>query len=202
MFGLGPLWRMGRAGLLEFQARVGDAIDAITEFCKEGGRLSKRLCLFKVGGAGFWRILLCTLIGGCGRIWSRLLPFWSMIQKLQLMALVSLLNLKLLMSNSEELEMPFFCRGDRGNADLEAFRTVAEELTPLIGEVRLPPLSGDMLYEVVPEKKPTAGSLDGWGWREIKVLPVALFDRLTSIFTLVQEEGVWPDGLLDVCYDP
>ena len=25
--------------------------------------------------------------------------------------------------------MPFFCRGDRGNVDLDAFRAVAEELT-------------------------------------------------------------------------
>ena len=46
-------------------------------------------------------------------------------------------------------------------------------------------------------KKPTAGSLDGWGWREFKALPMAWFDRLASIFTLVEEEGVWPDGLLD-----
>ena len=28
-------------------------------------------------------------------------------------------------------------------------------------------------------------------------MPVAWFDRLASIFTLVQEEGGWPDGLLD-----
>ena len=46
-------------------------------------------------------------------------------------------------------------------------------------------------------KKTTAGSLDGWGWREFKALPVAWFDRLASIFTLVEEEGGWPDGLLD-----
>ena len=62
--------------------------------------------------------------------------------------------------------MPFFCRRDKGNADLDAFRAVAEELTPLLNEVELPPLSGNMLYDVVQAKKPTAGSLDGWGWRE------------------------------------
>ena len=93
--------------------------------------------------------------------------------------------------------MPFFCRGDRGNADLDAFRAVAEELTPLLDEVQLPPLTGDMLFDVVQAKQPTAGSLDGWGWREFKALPVAWFDRLASIFTLVEEEGAWPDGLLD-----
>ena len=93
--------------------------------------------------------------------------------------------------------MPFFCRGDRGHADLDAFRAVAEGLTPLLDEVQFPPLIGDMLFEVVSSKKPTAGSLDGWGWREFKALLVAWFDKLASIFTLVEEEGVWPDGLLD-----
>ena len=38
--------------------------------------------------------------------------------------------------------------------------------------------------------------LDGWGWREFEALPVAWFDQLASIFTLVEEEEVWPDGLL------
>ena len=56
-----------------------------------------------------------------------------------------------------------------------------------------PPLSGDMLFEVVQSRKPTAGSLDGWGWREFKALPVAWFDRLASILTLVEEELVWLD---------
>ena len=93
--------------------------------------------------------------------------------------------------------MPFFCRRERGHADLDSFRAVAEELTPLLEEVRLPRLSGAMLHEVVQKKSPTAGSLDGWGWRELKALPVAWFDRLASLFTLVEEEGVWPDGLLD-----
>ena len=127
--------------------------------------------------------------------------------------------------------MPFLCRGARESADLDTFRAVAgdltplldevsflplsgdmlydavhldafrvvpEKLTPLLGEVQLPPpLSGDMLYEVVQKKKPTAGSLDGWGWREFKALPVAWFDRLASILTLEEEDGVWPDGMLD-----
>ena len=74
---------------------------------------------------------------------------------------------------------------------------VAEGLTPLLDEVKLPPLSEDTVHEIVRRKKPTAGSLDGWGWGEFKALPVAWFDRLPSVFTLVEEEGVWPDGLLD-----
>ena len=31
----------------------------------------------------------------------------------------------------------------------------------------------------------------------VQTLPVAWFDWLAAIFTLVEEEGVWPDGLLD-----
>ena len=50
----------------------------------------------------------------------------------------------------------------------DAFRAVAEGLTPLCDEVNLPPLTGDMLYDAVKRKMPTAGSLDGWGWREFK----------------------------------
>ena len=59
--------------------------------------------------------------------------------------------------------MPFFCSGARGGADLDSFRAVADE-------VQLLPLSGDMLHEAVQKKKPAAGSLDGWGWREFKAL--------------------------------
>ena len=84
-----------------------------------------------------------------------------------------------------------------GHADLDAFRASAEGLTPLLDEVRLPPLTGDMLYEVARAQKPTAGSLDGWSWREFKALPVAGFDKLASIFALVEQEGMWPEGLLD-----
>ena len=61
----------------------------------------------------------------------------------------------------------------------------------------MPALTGDMLFEVVKRKSSTAGSLDGWGWRELKVLPVAWFDELARILTLVEDTGVWPDGLLD-----
>ena len=49
--------------------------------------------------------------------------------------------------------LPFFCRGTRGNADLDAFRRVAEDLTPMLDEVELPPLIGPMLFEGVLRKK-------------------------------------------------
>ena len=57
----------------------------------------------------------------------------------------------------------------------------------------LPTLTGYMLFEVVKKKSATAGSLDGWGWRELKVLPVAWYEGPARILTKVED----PDGLLD-----
>ena len=53
-----------------------------------------------------------------------------------------------------------------------------------------------MLADVVHRKGVSAGSLDGWGWREFKVLPVSWYDGLARILTKVEDTGVWPDGLL------
>ena len=53
-----------------------------------------------------------------------------------------------------------------------------------------------MLADVVQRKEATAGSLDGWEWRELKVLPVSWYDELARILTKVEDVGVWPDGLL------
>ena len=58
-------------------------------------------------------------------------------------------------------------------------------------------LTGQVLADVVQRKGATAGSLDEWEWRELKVLPVAWYDWLARIFTKVEDLGVWPDGLLD-----
>ena len=55
-----------------------------------------------------------------------------------------------------------------------------------------------MLAEVVHRKGATAGSLDGWVWREFTALPVSWFDGLARILSKVQDTGVWPEGLLDV----
>ena len=65
---------------------------------------------------------------------------------------------------------------------------------PLLAEVHLSPLTGDDLLEVVKRKTATAGSLDGWGSRELKSLPVPWFDGLARILTKVEEHGVWPEG--------
>ena len=47
-----------------------------------------------------------------------------------------------------------------------------------------------MLADVVQRKGATAGSLDGWGWRELKVLPVSWYDELARILTKVEDVGV------------
>ena len=41
------------------------------------------------------------------------------------------------------------------------------------------------------------GSLDGWGWRELKVLPASWYDELARILSKVEDVGIWPDGLFD-----
>ena len=54
-----------------------------------------------------------------------------------------------------------------------------------------------MLADVVQRKSATAGSLDGWGWRELKVLPVSRDDEFARILAKYENFGIWPDGLLD-----
>ena len=82
--------------------------------------------------------------------------------------------------------LPYFCRSGQREASLEEFN---EEV---VGR-----LTGHDLFQVVRCKTATAGSLDGWGWRELKSLPVPWFDGLARIFAKVEELGVWPEGLLD-----
>ena len=60
-----------------------------------------------------------------------------------------------------------------------------------------PPLVGQDLFDVAHKKKPAAGSLDGWGWRELKGFPLAWFDCLAVILSRIELDGFWPEGLLD-----
>ena len=99
-----------------------------------------------------------------------------------------------------EAWMPYFSRSSRGSADLDDFsQEVAGGWLPVLDVFHLPPLTGDVLVDVVRKKKSTAGGLDGWGWKELKSLPPPSpwFDGLARILRLVEETGVWPDGLLD-----
>ena len=94
--------------------------------------------------------------------------------------------------------MPYFSRSSRGSADLHDFsQEVGGGWPPVLDIFHLPPLTGDVLADVVRKKKSTPGGLDGWGWKELKALHLPWFDGLARILRLVEETGVWPDGLLD-----
>ena len=93
--------------------------------------------------------------------------------------------------------LPYFCRSGQRDTSFEEIDFEVEEPLLLLPEVSLPRLTGQMFADVVQRKGATAGSLDGWGWRELKVLPVSWFDELARFLTLVEDTGVWPDGLLD-----
>ena len=72
--------------------------------------------------------------------------------------------------------LPYFCRSGQRDTSLEEFDREDDGWLPLLPEVHVPPLTGQMLADVVHRKSATAGSLDGWEWRELKVLPVAWYD--------------------------
>ena len=69
--------------------------------------------------------------------------------------------------------LTYFCRSGQRKTTLEEFDREFDGRLTLLPEVSLPQLTGQMLADVVRRKGATAGSLDGWGWRELKVLPVA-----------------------------
>ena len=93
--------------------------------------------------------------------------------------------------------LPYLCRSGQREASLEEFDREVDGWLPLLPEVHLSCLTGQVLADVVQRKSATAGSLDGWGWRELKVLPVSWYDGLARILTKVEDTGVWLDGLLD-----
>ena len=90
-----------------------------------------------------------------------------------------------------------FSRCGQRDTSLEEFNQEVVGWLPLLPEVALPQFTGQMLADVVTRKGATVGDLDGCGWRELKVLPVAWYDQLARILTVVEDTGVGPDGLLD-----
>ena len=88
-------------------------------------------------------------------------------------------------------------RSGRRETNIEEFAHEVGGWLPVLPEVVLPRLSGSLLADVVRRNKVTAGGLDGWGWREFKVLPVSWFGGLARILSCVEDFGIWPDGLLD-----
>ena len=51
-------------------------------------------------------------------------------------------------------------------------------------------MTGQILADVVHRKSATAGSLDGWEWRELKVSPVSWYDELARILSKVERGSV------------
>ena len=78
-----------------------------------------------------------------------------------------------------------FCRSGQRDTSLEEFDREVDGWLPLLPEVHLPRLTGQMLADVVQRKGATAGSLDGWGLRELKVLLVSWYDELARNLTKV-----------------
>ena len=91
--------------------------------------------------------------------------------------------------------LPYFCRSGQREASLDEFDWEVDGWPLLLLEVSLPRLTGKVLAGVVQRKGATSGSLDGWGWRELKVLPASWCDELARILSKVEDTGVWPDGL-------
>ena len=96
--------------------------------------------------------------------------------------------------------LPYFCRSVQRETSLDEFSFEVDGWLPILPEIHLPWLTGQMLADVVLRKGISAGSLDGWEWRELKALPVSWFDELARILTKVEDLGVWPGGLLDAFF--
>ena len=85
--------------------------------------------------------------------------------------------------------LPYFCRSGQREISLEEFDEEVDGWLPLLPEVHLPRLTGQVLADVVQRKGVTAGSLDVWGWRELKVSPVSWYDELARILSKVEDIG-------------
>ena len=89
-----------------------------------------------------------------------------------------------------EAWLPYFCRTIRGAADLYDFSAEVDGgWLPVLDVFHLPLLTGEKRSRLVVL---TAG------WRELKALPPPWCEGLARILRLVEEQGVWPEGLLDV----
>ena len=77
--------------------------------------------------------------------------------------------------------LPYFCRSGQRETSLDEFGFEVDRWLPILPEIYLPRLTGQVLADVVLRKGVSAGSHDGWGWRELKALPVSWFDELARI---------------------
>ena len=141
---------------------------------------------------GCVRIHVFILIGGSGLSWFILLLFLQCDR-----ALIGVPADALRIGEFQKTWCSFFGRSGRRETNFEEFAHEVGGWLPVLPEVELPRLSGSLLADVVRRKKVTAGGLDGWGWREFKVLPVSWFGGLARILSCVEDFGIWPVRLLD-----
>ena len=132
-----------------------------------------------------------------GLVWCLLHVFFCVSFILLLVVLGFLVSLLGLMRYSERPGFTYLFRCRQREASLEEFAREVDGWLPVFPVVSLPGLTGKMLADVVRRKSATAGSLDGWGWRKLKVLPVPCFGSLARVLLKVEEIGVWSEGLLD-----
>ena len=85
----------------------------------------------------------------------------------------------------KSLGFPLFVVLGKGRPVFEEFNDEVDGWLPLLPEASLPELTGEMLADVARRNGATVGSLDGWGWRELKVLPVPWCDGLARVLSKV-----------------
>ena len=137
--------------------------------------------LLEGGGIGFGRIPWCIPVGGFDQIWFHQLLFSSVSPILRLVGLACLLIQARTDEEFSKAWLPYFCRSGQRDTSHEEFNEEVDGWLPLLPEVALARLSGQVLADVVQRKSATTGSLDGWGWRELKVLRVAWYGELARL---------------------
>ena len=143
-------------GIGDFYRVVSDVHHRLSDFI-HAVAVHRRDEAIRRGGIGFGRTLWCIPTSGSGPIWFPLLHFSSVIPILHLVVLGFLLIRLGLTKNSERPGFPAFCRAGQRETSLEEFSFEVDGWLPLLPEVHLPRLTGQMLADVVQRKSATVG---------------------------------------------
>ena len=106
----------------------------------------------------FW----CIPLSGSGLIWFPPAPFLQCDPHLTPGGSGVLADQARIDEDIRRAWLPYFCRSGQREASLEEFVVEVDGWLPLLPEVHLPRLTGQMLADVVWRKGATASSLDGW----------------------------------------
>ena len=93
--------------------------------------------------------------------------------------------------------MPSFRRGERDPVTPQSFLDFVGDYLDQATAIDMPVLTGEDLHGAVLAKISTSGGLEGWGWNDLKALPLSWYDGLAWILRLVEDTAIWPVGLLD-----